>query len=85
MNLLFVPQVVVGYDDDPAMAADRAAAAFLARYGGVTRRNYTSDLRQWFRWCALHGIEVMTVGRVQIETRARDMEETRRRAWPVRR
>ncbi len=62
---------------DPMTAADQAAASFLARYSGVTRRNYASDLRAWFRWCAHHGIKMLEVRRVQIEIWARDMEEHR--------
>ncbi len=60
---------------DAQGAADRAAMAFLARYTGVTRRNYGSDLRVWFRWCAEHDLEVLAVRRVEIELWARDMEE----------
>ena len=60
---------------NPRDKADRAAMAFLARYSGVTRRNYGSDVRVWFRWCADHEREVLQVRRVEIELWARDMEE----------
>ena len=50
--------------------------AYLARYGGTTRRNYQSDLLQWFRWCASHDLGVLEVHRAQIEVWAREMEES---------
>jgi hypothetical protein len=43
--------------------AELAAAGYLARYGGTTRRNYQSDLLQWFRWCAEHNLGVLAVHR----------------------
>jgi integrase/recombinase XerD len=55
--------------------AELAAAGYLARYGGTTRRNYQSDLLQWFRWCAEHHLGVLEVHRAQIEVWAREMEE----------
>jgi integrase/recombinase XerD len=65
-----------GRFDDCFDRAELAAAAYLARYGGATRRNYQSDLLQWFRWCATHDLGVLEVHRAQIEVWAREMEET---------
>jgi site-specific recombinase XerD len=53
----------------------RAVAAFLSRYGAVTRASYASDLRAWFAWCADHYIEPLAVARAHVELWARDMEE----------
>lgn len=74
MDVISTAEVEV-FGRDAFAGPDLAAAAFLARYSGVTRRNYASDLRVWFRWCALHGVEVLDARRVQIEIWARDMEE----------
>lgn len=32
-----------------------AAAGFMSRYEGETRRAYDLDLRTWFAWCSRHG------------------------------
>ena len=58
----------------------KAAVAFLTRYGPVTRRSYTTDLRAWFAWCHQHRLEVLAVQRPHVELWARDMEEHHRLA-----
>ena len=55
----------------------RAAAAFLTRYGAVTRRSYTSDLRAWFAWCHEHRLMALAVARPHVELWVRDMEDRR--------
>ena len=72
--------VVPGRFDQQLDRADLAAASYLARYAGTTRRNYQSDLLQWFRWCAAHDLGVLSVHRAQIEVWAREMEEVRQLA-----
>lgn len=57
--------------------AELAAAGFLARYGGLTRSNYTGHLRLWFQWCADHGVPVLEAKRAHIELFARHLEEER--------
>jgi len=52
-----------------------AIAGFLARYSGPTRVSYTTDLRQYFAWCAQHNLEVFAARRGHIELYARTMEE----------
>ncbi len=52
-----------------------AIAGFLARYSGATRASYTTDLRQYFTWCAQHDLEVFAAKRGHIELYARTMEE----------
>jgi len=52
-----------------------AIAGFLARYSGPTRVSYTTDLRQYFAWCAQHDLEVFAARRGHIELYARTMEE----------
>ena len=74
MEILSTAEVLRA-DEGLFRGPDQAAAGFLSRYSGVTRRNYASDLRVWFRWCATNGIEVLAARRVQIEIWARDMEE----------
>ena len=51
--------------------------AFLARYRvPQTRASYALSLRQWFRWCADHGIDPLEATRAQIEIFARELEAT---------
>ena len=52
-----------------------AVAGFLARYSGPTRRSYTTDLRQFFSWCASVELGVFDLRRGHIELWARSMEE----------
>lgn len=54
-----------------------AAAAFLSRYGGPTRKLYTSDLRIYFEWCRIVGINPLEADRAHLEFFARFMEEDR--------
>lgn len=51
------------------------AMGFLARYREPTRSLYTLNLRQWFDWCALHGVKPLEVQRVHIDMWARELEE----------
>ena len=67
-----VPAVVVPKVTEDAQ---RAAAGFLARYGGPTRRAYGCDLRAWFAWCRNHGLEVLEIKRPHVELWVRAMEE----------
>jgi len=52
-----------------------AVAGFLARYSAPTRRSYTTDLRQFFAWCAEHDLGIFDLKRGYIELWARAMEE----------
>lgn len=54
-----------------------AAASFLARYRGETRKLYMSDLRIYFDWCARHGLKPLQVERAHVEFFARHLEEER--------
>jgi site-specific recombinase XerD len=67
-----VPAIVVSRT---AEDANRAAAGFLARYGGPTRRAYGTDLRAWFAWCRDRRLEVLEVKRPHVELWVRAMEE----------
>ena len=40
-----------------------AVAGFLARYSGPTRTAYTTDLRQYFAWCAAQGLDFFAARR----------------------
>lgn len=54
-----------------------AAASYLARYQGDTRKMFLSDLRIYFEWCRVNGIPPLKVKRVHIEFFARHLEEER--------
>ncbi|MDQ1636341.1 MAG: integrase/recombinase XerD, partial [Frankiaceae bacterium] len=53
-----------------------AAAGFLARYEGATRRAYDLDLRTWFAWCSRYGVDPLAVTRPMVELYVRWMTET---------
>ena len=52
-----------------------AIAGFLSRYSGPTRSAYTTDLRQYFSWCAAQDLDVFAARRGHLELWARSMEE----------
>lgn len=54
-----------------------AAAAFLSRYGGETRKLYTADLRIFFAWCQRVGVRPLEVERPHVEFFARHLEDER--------
>lgn len=53
-----------------------AAAGFLARYEGPTRRAYDLDLRTWFAWCSRQSTDPLAVTRPMVELYVRWMTET---------
>lgn len=57
---------------DPALLA---AAGFLAGYSGTTRAGYTTDLRGWWRFCEIAGLDVFEARRPHIELYARQLED----------
>lgn len=64
--------------------AETHALAFLARYRvPQTRASYGLSLRQWFGWCADHGIDPLEATRAQIEIFARELEATGRKLATV--
>ena len=40
--------------------AQLAAVSYLARYSGHTHALYTYQLREWFSWCEVHGLDPLT-------------------------
>ena len=66
---------VVLYDPRTADREVIAIAGFLAGYSARTREAYTLDLRQFYRWCQEHGLELFGVRRAEIELYARQLEE----------
>lgn len=56
---------------------NQITAAFLAGYKPITRRTYADGLRNWFKWCAEHGIEPIQAQRPHIDLWARWLEEER--------
>ena len=57
--------------------ADRLALAFLAGYKPSTRSAYARDLRDFYRWCADHGVDVLAVTRAHADAYARELDEVR--------
>lgn len=66
---------VVLYDPRTADREVIAIAGFLAGYSARTREAYTLDLRQFYRWCQEHGLDLFGVRRAEIELYARQLEE----------
>lgn len=54
---------------------EMVAAAFLVRYKERTRIGYQMCLKQWFAWCAAHGITPLTATRPYLEVWARELDE----------
>lgn len=55
-------------------ADELAATRFLVRYQSPTRENYQLSLRQWFEFCASHGIRPLEAERAHIEVWMRALE-----------
>ena len=55
-----------------------AAAAYLARFTGLSRTHAESDLRVYVAWCAERGVDPLAAGRAQVELYVRWMQEVRR-------
>jgi integrase/recombinase XerD len=55
-----------------------AAAAYLARFTGLSRTHAESDLRIYVAWCTDRGVEPLAAGRAQVELYVRWMQEIRR-------
>jgi integrase/recombinase XerD len=55
-----------------------AAAAYLARFKGLSREHTDSDLRAFLSWCARRDIDPLRAQRAQLELYVRWMQETRR-------
>jgi len=70
----FVPALAGAVRVDPLRLA---AAAYLARYKGVTRVHTESDLRIFFGWCAERRLEPLAAARVHVELYMRWMQEVR--------
>jgi site-specific recombinase XerD len=56
-------------------AAEVAAVAFLARYGGRTLEAYRHDLRAYFEWAGVVGVPVLSATRAHIELYRSSLEE----------
>lgn len=54
---------------------DLAIFAFLARYTGLTRRSYTTDLKHYLGWCADRSMPPLAAKRVHIEIYLRECEQ----------
>ncbi len=55
-----------------------AAAAYLARFTGLSRTHAESDLRVYLSWCVERGVDPLAAGRAQVELYVRWMQEVRR-------
>ena len=67
---------LVGRVDDRSFdEAQVAAVAFLARYNGRTLDAYRQDLRGFFDWAGIVGLEVLTATRGHIELYRQHMEQ----------
>src|SRR6266516_3024022 len=66
---------------EPALRSDPlrlAAAAYLARFTGLSRTHAESDLHAYLVWCAERTVDPLAAGRAQIELYIRWMQEVRR-------
>jgi integrase/recombinase XerD len=77
MTPSLMTQIVSDAEFDPIRMA---AAAYLARYKGDTRRHNESDLRLYLQWCVERGLDPLSATRPHIELYVRWMQEHRRYA-----
>jgi site-specific recombinase XerD len=78
MTSLIVPPDAGEYRPPVDQRLPLAAAAYLARFKGLSREHTASDLRAFLGWCAERHIEPLQVQRSQLELYVRWMQETRR-------
>jgi site-specific recombinase XerD len=82
--ILTATPVVARPDQFGRTRAETHALAFLARYRvPQTQASYALSLRQWFGWCAEHGIDPLEATRAQIEIFARELEAAGRKLTTV--
>ena len=56
--------------------AQLAAVSYLARYSGHTHTLYAYQLRQWFSWCEVHGLDPLVgVQRAHVELYIRQLSD----------
>jgi integrase/recombinase XerD len=67
--------VIERVDDRGFDEAQVAAVAFLARYNGRTLDAYRADLRGFFGWADIVGLEVLSATRGHIELYRQHMEQ----------
>lgn len=60
-------------DNQPNVAA--LVAGYLAGYREATRRSYTTDLKDWFNWCAQQGLPPLQIQRPHMDFYLRQLEE----------
>src|SRR6478672_2517508 len=54
--------------------AQLAAVSFLARYSGHTHALYAYQLREWFSWCEVHGLDpLVAIKRAHVELYIRQL------------
>lgn len=57
--------------------SERVALEFLAGYSGATRCAYAQDLTDWFAFCRIHNVDVMTAHRSHVDLYKVDLAEAR--------
>src|SRR6476661_2864073 len=71
-----IPTSVLPFQPATMSTAQLAAVSYLARYAGRTHVMYAFQLRQWFIWCATHGLDpVVGVQRAHVELYIRQLSE----------
>ena len=62
--------------------AQLAAVSYLARYSGHTHVLYAYQLREWFSWCEVHGLDpLIGVQRAHIELYIRQLGDDSATKW----
>ncbi|MDR6862682.1 hypothetical protein [Phycicoccus sp. 3266] len=68
--------VLLPFQPDSMSTAQLAAVSFLARYSGPTHALYAFQLREWFTWCEVHGLDPLVgVQRAHVELYIRGLSE----------
>lgn len=62
------PMTMLPFQPATMSTAQLAAVSYLARYGGRTHDLYAYQLRSWFTWCEVHGLDPLVgVQRAHVE------------------
>jgi len=70
------PTTPLPFQPTTMSTARLAAVSYLARYAGRTHALYAYQLRQWFAWCQINGLDPLAgIQRAHVEQYIRGLRE----------
>ena len=71
------PTTLLPFQPATMSTAQLAAVSYLARYSGRTHALYAFQLRRWFSWCEINGLDpLMGIQRAHVELYIRQLGES---------